>query len=132
MRQRCLSKAIERLNQTEFSACNEVEATDTGSSFPSSNNQPGALSTQASAPHTPVSGTRLTKKRALNGSNQDDDEPQENGKKKQKEADEPNVVSNARRLSCPFRKHSPTKFGLGNTRYHTCAIGSWKDISSLK
>ncbi|KAH7398097.1 hypothetical protein BKA64DRAFT_673541 [Cadophora sp. MPI-SDFR-AT-0126] len=123
-----ISKAIQPLTLSGISESNVAEAAENDTAPPKSNERSNVQSTSFGK-HL---GSPAPKKRANDESDNDDDYRAGNNKKKQKEAHDANGAADIQRLACPFRKHNPAKFGLGNPRYKTCATGSWKDVGKLK
>lgn len=121
----------------EFFGSQSSADSGTDSSSSSSPNDCSKTTTSSAATSTPASSNHSRGKRKLvdsgsQGSDENDNSDDSNNNKRKKPQDQAVESARNKKLSCPFRKYSPTKYGLSNTRYTTCAMGSWKDISHLK
>ncbi|KAH9211446.1 hypothetical protein DL95DRAFT_188254 [Leptodontidium sp. 2 PMI_412] len=119
----------------EFNRLQASADVETSSSSPSSTSHSETTSASTVTTCTTASSTTSKGKRRLvdaDRRNYDDDEENDDDKKRQKLSSKSVGLYFDQRLSCPFRKHCPSKYGLSNSRYQSCATGSWKDISHLK
>lgn len=108
----------------------DPETNSPSSASPSDSNRSANRTTVTPASSIDSNGKR--KLLDMGKENSDDNENGDDHNKRQKPPDKALASVLDQKLSCPFRKYSPTKYRLGNTRYATCATGSWKDISHLK
>ncbi|KAL2065675.1 hypothetical protein VTL71DRAFT_3345 [Oculimacula yallundae] len=118
------------------SQCASGQGSSSSSSSPSSSSDATSRNTTTST-STSTSGSASSsnwKRKLINSGNGSFDGNEESGgdDKRQKIRDKPSDKGVDLRLSCPFRKNCPSKYGLGNPRYLSCATGSWKDIGHLK
>ena len=123
-----VTKAIQKLTLSEMPASKVAEVTEYNAESTNPSDKPNVQSaSQGERPRR-----QAPKKRANDGSDDGDDHRSGNNQKKQKEAHNANGATDTRKLACPFRKHNPAMYGLGNARYKTCATGSWENVGKLK
>lgn len=123
-----VTKSIQELTLSGRSASNVAEVIENNAESTEPSDKPNVQSASpGERPRRPA-----PQKRANDGSDSDDDRKSCSNKKKRKERKHANAVICTRKLACPFRKNNPSKFGLGNPKYKTCATGSWENVGKLK
>ncbi|KAH7317722.1 hypothetical protein BKA65DRAFT_107189 [Rhexocercosporidium sp. MPI-PUGE-AT-0058] len=130
-----LSESYKARAIIECSDSRSSTSAETSSLSPSSTSHSETVPASNITVSTPSSSTTSRgKRKAVDSGRQKNDDSDQDGdeSKRQKQPSEPADLLYNRKLSCPFRKHDPSKYRLSNPHYQSCATGSWKDISHLK